>query len=106
MHNTTFMMLADDPTSGPSQDLSWANVGLGLAFVFFNAVISQALGLGVGTSLVTAALRSVLQLSVLALVLKSIFSTQNPWAVAGLAGEYLGRRPHPSVTETHVLIMI
>jgi ABC-type iron transport system FetAB permease component len=75
----------DEPNGG-AEDLSWTNIALGLSFIAFNAVISQLLHLGVGTSLVTAAVRCVVQLSVMALVLQQIFSTNNPWAVAGLAG--------------------
>lgn len=75
----------DEPTKG-SADLDWSNVGLGLAFVGANALVSYLLGLGVGTALVTAALRCVVQLSGMALVLRAIFATESPWAVAGLAG--------------------
>ena len=77
-----------DPGSG-SSDLSWGNVGLAFSFIVFDAFISMFYGLGVGSSLVTAAVRCVLQLSVVALILQKIFETNNPWAVAGIARESL-----------------
>jgi len=43
------------------------------------------LKLGVEVSLLTAAARCILQLSVMASVLQKVFETQNPWAVAGIA---------------------
>ncbi|KZS92532.1 UPF0014-domain-containing protein [Sistotremastrum niveocremeum HHB9708] len=65
--------------------LTWTNVAIGGTFIVFDAVVSLVFGLGVGSSLVTAAIRCVLQLSVMALLLGSIFSTGSPWAVAGIA---------------------
>lgn len=67
-------------------DLSWSNVGLGFTFVAFDAMVSHSLGLGVGSALVTAAVRCVVQLAVMALVLQYIFDAKNPYGVAGLAG--------------------
>lgn len=70
----------DEPSpSDPSNNLGWSNVALGLSFIIFNAFISGVLGLDVGGSLVTAALRCVLQLSLMALLLQRIFDTDNPW---------------------------
>lgn len=65
--------------------LTWANVGLGFAFVAFDAIISRIFGLGVGVPLVTAAVRCIIQLALMALVLQKIFDADNPWGVAGLA---------------------
>lgn len=65
--------------------LTWANVGLGFTFVVFDAAISQGFGLGVGLPLVTAAIRCIIQLAIMALVLQKIFDAENPWGVAGLA---------------------
>ncbi|EPT01707.1 hypothetical protein FOMPIDRAFT_1036173 [Fomitopsis schrenkii] len=65
--------------------LSWGNVGLAFSFIVFDAVVSLGFGLGVGSGLVTAALRCIVQLSVVALVLQQVFETRNPWAVAGIA---------------------
>ena len=78
-----------DATPGDTTNLTWANVCLGLAFIFFNAIISSALNLGVGSSLVTSAFRCVVQLAIMGLVLQRIFETNNPWAVGGIACTFL-----------------
>ncbi|KAG1775964.1 hypothetical protein EV702DRAFT_1030116 [Suillus placidus] len=73
---------------GPSTDtthLNWGNVGLGFSFIIFNAVISTSLQLGVGSSLLSAAIRCVVQLGLVALVLQKVFETNNIWAVASIA---------------------
>ncbi|KAF8440479.1 hypothetical protein L210DRAFT_3539779 [Boletus edulis BED1] len=69
-----------DATPGESSNLTWGNVGLGLAFILFNAIISSTLHLGVGSSLVTSALRCIVQLALMGLVLQRVFETNNPWA--------------------------
>ncbi|KAI0733589.1 UPF0014-domain-containing protein [Fomitopsis betulina] len=74
----------DDP-GGVINPLSWGNVSLAFSFIVFDAVVSLGFGLGVGSGLVTAALRCIVQLSVVALVLQQVFETRNPWAVAGIA---------------------
>ncbi|KAI0080927.1 UPF0014-domain-containing protein [Panus rudis PR-1116 ss-1] len=65
--------------------LNWGNVGLAFSFIVFDAVVSHTFRLGVGSSLVTAAVRCVLQLSLVALILQKVFEANNPWAVAGIA---------------------
>ena len=65
--------------------LNWGNVGLAFSFILLDGVLSTTFGLGVGSSLVTAAVRCVVQLSVVALILQKVFETNNPWAVAGMA---------------------
>ena len=65
--------------------LTWKNIGLGLTFVAFDAIISRVFGLGVGVPLVTSAIRCIIQLSIMALVLQKIFEADNPWGVSGLA---------------------
>jgi ABC-type iron transport system FetAB permease component len=78
----------DDPGSGPGTHLTWSNVGLGFSFILIDATVSSAYGLGVGRALVTAAVRCVIQLAIVALLLQRVFETQNPWAVAGIACEW------------------
>ncbi|KAJ3518653.1 hypothetical protein NM688_g9407 [Phlebia brevispora] len=73
-----------DPGS-PTADLTYGNVALAFSFIVFNAVVSRTFSLGVGTSLVTAAVRCVVQLTLVALILQKVFETNNPWAVAGIA---------------------
>lgn len=69
--------------------LTWANVGLGFSFVLFDAVVSRVFGLGVGLPLLTAAVRCVVQLAIMALVLQKIFEAENPWGVSALACMFL-----------------
>ena len=75
----------DTGPDAPSTNLQWDNVGLAFSFIVLDAVVSRTFSLGVGTSLVTAAVRCVLQLSLVALILQKVFETNNPWAVAGIA---------------------
>jgi len=70
---------------GDNTHLTWLNVGVGFAFVAVDAMVSHGLGLGVGTSLVSAAVRCVVQLSIMGLVLQSVFETSSPWAVGGIS---------------------
>ncbi|KAF8554434.1 hypothetical protein OG21DRAFT_1060377 [Imleria badia] len=74
-----------DAAPGDTTNLTWVNVGLGLSFILFNAFLSSALHLGVGSSLVTSALRCIVQLAIMGLVLQRVFETNNPWAVGGIA---------------------
>jgi len=66
-------------------DLDWLNVALAFSFILFNAIVSTAFGLHIGSSLITAAVRCIVQLAVVALLLKRVFETDNAWAVAGIA---------------------
>jgi ABC-type iron transport system FetAB permease component len=68
-----------------SPTLSWLNVGFGFLFIVFDAVLSASLGLGIGGSLVVAAIRCVVQLSVMGLVLDKVFASDNVWGVVGIA---------------------
>ena len=77
----------DTGPESPTTQLTWGNVGLAFSFIVFNAAISRSFGLGVGTSLVTAATHCVVQLSLVALVLQKVFETNDPWGVAGIARE-------------------
>ena len=76
-----------------SPPLTWANVALALSFVAFDAILSSVYRLGISSSLVSAALRCVIQLSVMALVLESIFNTKNPYGIGGLAREFYLQYP-------------
>jgi len=72
-----------------SSNLSWLNVGIGLLFIIFDAVLSFALNLGIGGSLLVAAVRCVLQLTVMGLILDKVFASNNVWGVVGIARELL-----------------
>lgn len=74
----------DSPTTSP--DLSWTNVLIGSSFVLFNVLLSSFLGLekDIPLSLSVAAVRCVIQLTLLTLVLGPVF--KGGWvATAGIA---------------------
>jgi ABC-type iron transport system FetAB permease component len=77
----------DGVPSGEQSLLTWSNVALAFSFVAFDAVLSSVYRLGISSSLITAAVRCVIQLSIMALVLESIFKAKSPYGVAGLARE-------------------
>jgi len=73
----------------PVPTLKWSHVGVGLTFIALGSVVSQALHLRIGPSLVISALRCVVQLTVVATILQHVFATKNLWCVAGIAGTFL-----------------
>jgi hypothetical protein len=79
----------DPLPNNPAPDLEWSHVGICFSFVVFSSAISHVLHLHVGTSLVIAAIRCVVQLTAMATVLQSVFATKNVWAVVGIAGTFL-----------------
>ncbi|WWD00178.1 hypothetical protein V866_007087 [Kwoniella sp. B9012] len=68
-----------------SPTLTWTNVLIGLLFILFDSLLSLVLGLGIGGSLMVAAGRCVLQLSVMGLILDKVFASNNIWGVFGIA---------------------
>lgn len=64
--------------------LTWTHVGIGLLFLLLDASLSVFFQLGLSASIITAALRCIVQLSVMGLVLQKVFESDNPWAVAGI----------------------
>ena len=78
----------DTLPDAPVPALEWSHVGVGLTFVALGAVVSQALQLRIGSSLVFAALRCTVQLTVVATILQYVFATKNWWSVAGIAGTF------------------
>ena len=73
-----------DPTKSP--ELDWWNVAIGFGFIAFNVILSAGIGLDsdIPRSLLVAAVRCVVQLSLLTLVLQPVFRG-GPLAVAGIA---------------------
>jgi ABC-type iron transport system FetAB permease component len=69
----------------PNVNLKWTNVGLAFSFILLDSVISGVFGLGVGGSLITAAVRCIVQLALVGTLLQKVFAAENPWAVAGIA---------------------
>ncbi|CAG7849542.1 SubName: Full=Uncharacterized protein {ECO:0000313/EMBL:CCA73581.1} [Serendipita indica DSM 11827] len=73
----------DHGTPKPAH-LTWTNIGVGLLFLLLDAFLSWYFALGLSTSLLVAAARCVVQLTVMGFVLQRVFETDSPWAVAGI----------------------
>ena len=65
-----------------SGDLTWINVAIALVLVLVNIGVSAVFRLGIGMSLLIAALRCIGQLTLVAEVLHRVFETRNPWLVS------------------------
>lgn len=74
-----------DGRPSPTIHLTWANVGVAIAFLLVDASLSAYFRLGLSKSLLVAATRCILQLYLMSLVLDKIFAANSPWGVAGLA---------------------
>ncbi len=79
----------DPLPSHPVADLGWSNVGFGLTFIALNSIISHMLHLRIGASLMLAALRCVVQLTLVATILQHVFAAENIWAVVCIACKYV-----------------
>ncbi|KAJ2725211.1 hypothetical protein GGI07_001473 [Coemansia sp. Benny D115] len=79
-------ILGEKPTDpeAPDAPLTWMNVGIAAMLLLFNIVLSSWFGLGLSSSLVVAAVRCVLQLTLLGMVLKELFLTENPVYIFGM----------------------
>jgi len=64
--------------------LEWWDLALAAALILVNAAASLALRLGLERRLLVASLRTVVQLSLLGLVLQWVFKQPGPWAVIGM----------------------
>jgi len=64
--------------------LTWPDLALAAALVLLNALVSLSLGLGLGGKLLLAALRAILQLTLLGFVLSWVFEQDSPWIVVTL----------------------
>ncbi|KAF8519575.1 hypothetical protein JB92DRAFT_3112335 [Gautieria morchelliformis] len=60
-------------------------MAIAFSFIALDAILFLVFGLNIGVSLVIAAARCVFQLALMALLLRSVFQANNPWAVAGIA---------------------
>jgi len=65
--------------------LSPVDLGLAAGLVLLLAGLSWRLHLGIGRRMLVASVRSTVQLLLLGLVLKALFSSTNPWLIASLA---------------------
>ncbi|KAJ1841757.1 hypothetical protein LPJ70_004097 [Coemansia sp. RSA 2708] len=73
-----------DNPEAPDAPLSWKNVGIAALLLGVNVVLSTWFRLGLSSSLIVAAVRCVVQLTVLGMVLKEIFLTENPVYIFGM----------------------
>ncbi len=73
-------------------ELSYLDLALAASLLIANGAISLAFKLGLEKSLVTASLRLVVQLVLVALALNFIFEATSPWLTAGFA-LVMGRGP-------------
>lgn len=64
--------------------LTYFDVGLAAIFLILNAAISLALQLGLAKKLIFSGMRMVVQLFMVGLVLKSVFSIASPWLTLGI----------------------
>ena len=85
MDNRT-IVIPDFSVEGQAE-LTWLNVAIGMAFILFNIGVSTIFRLGIGMSLLIAALRCIGQLALVATVLHQVFEKKNPWMVAAICCE-------------------
>lgn len=69
--------------------LSWTNVGFAFAFIALDAAISRTFRLELGSSLITAALRCIGQLVLIALILQKVFEADDPWAASAIGCKFV-----------------
>ncbi len=67
-------------------DIGWETVAGAAALIVVNGVISLVLGLRIERTLAVAALRTVVQLTLLGWILAPVFATAHPLLVAGIVG--------------------
>jgi len=66
--------------------LGYGDLALASGFLLLNGALSVWLGLGLERKLAVAAIRMFIQLSLVGLLLKTLFALGSPWAVAALLG--------------------
>ncbi|KAJ1911376.1 hypothetical protein H4219_005962 [Mycoemilia scoparia] len=64
--------------------ITWLNVVVAGVLLLVNVFMSHTMGLGISRSLIISALRCVCQLTVMALILREVFLTQNPFYIFGM----------------------
>ncbi|KAI9504867.1 UPF0014 family, partial [Coemansia spiralis] len=77
-------MLLNEGDNTAEPPITWTNVGIAAIMLGFNVGISAWLGLGISFGLAIAAIRCVVQLTLLSLLLSQIFLTQNPFYIFGM----------------------
>ncbi|KAI9262075.1 UPF0014 family [Sporodiniella umbellata] len=65
--------------------LSWVNVAVASSFILINGAISKSLGLKLEKTLIIAAIRCIIQLTIMGFILEDIFKTRQPALVMLMA---------------------
>ncbi|ORZ26043.1 hypothetical protein BCR42DRAFT_364662 [Absidia repens] len=71
-----------DPIGAP--DLTWVNVAIAGCFILFNCVVSLFLDLKLEKSLIIAAVRCLVQLTIMGYILEDVFRAENPFIVMAM----------------------
>jgi putative ABC transport system permease protein len=85
------------PTDGPIE-IGWFGLAVGATLLVANGLVSMWLGLGLGRKLLVAGLRTVVQLSLLGLVLVQVFESGNAWLVGGICFLMILMAAHEAVS--------
>ncbi|RKP12198.1 UPF0014 family [Piptocephalis cylindrospora] len=78
-------LLTSDPEFPDEPHLSWWNVAVASSFLLINGAISIHMGLGLERTILVAAIRCIIQLTIMGYVLTEIFSSKQPLIIMGLA---------------------
>ncbi|ORX95816.1 UPF0014-domain-containing protein [Basidiobolus meristosporus CBS 931.73] len=70
----------------PDEPLAWSNVGIATGLLLINGAISLYMGLRLEKSLIISGVRSVVQLTLMGMILEDVFKTKNPFIIFGMAG--------------------
>ncbi|KAG0757791.1 hypothetical protein G6F60_008046 [Rhizopus arrhizus] len=81
--NTT--LLLEDKGRNGVPDLTWVNVAIASSFILVNGAISVVLGLKLEKTLIIAALRCLIQLTIMGFILEDVFKTKRPELVMLMA---------------------
>lgn len=97
-------IVVTDVTTKQTEDLTWLHVAIGMSFILLDIGVSTVFRLGVGISLLVAALRCIGQLALVATILHQVFERKNPWMVALICCEPINR--HSICSFTHLIMLI
>lgn len=91
MDSTTLIGLVANITSAveeepkPVPTLTWVNVAIASSFILINGLISLVLGLQLEKTLIIAAVRCLVQLTIMGYILEDVFKTRHPAIVMFMA---------------------
>jgi ABC-type iron transport system FetAB permease component len=64
--------------------LTWTNVFIAFFFILFDATLSHVFNLNIGTSLIISSFRCVIQLTLMGMILGSVFASDSILAIFGI----------------------